>query len=267
MIGKWVQGYFWFAILMISSFHFNLGSDRETEARKAVGSDQKRHITLVGASIGRAWNFFSLAERLRRDDYIFEFVDTGSFDKTLWIKEILARPQNKPDVIIIKECAAYFPGDFSRQKSLVEEWMKECHEANVLPVLATVIPVTRLHSFKKILIDIVKLRNPLKYGNPFRQKRNKAILEYNDWVREYCQRNGWPCLDLEAAVRYSEKKRYLRRDLAKLDGLHVNSKAYKILDQMVISALEKINWEERGRSRRGLGNLTEKSTKMEDKAI
>jgi hypothetical protein len=43
-------------------------------------------------------------------------------------------------------------------------------------------------------------------------------------------------------VRYSEKNRFLREDLARLDGLHINAKAYTILDQIVISALKTVNW-------------------------
>jgi lysophospholipase L1-like esterase len=103
--------------------------------------------------------------------------------------------------------------------------------------------VTRLHSLKKVLIDVVKLRNPFKQGNPFKNKKNKAILEYNDWIIMYCKNSGLCVLDLEQAVRYSAKNRYLREDLAKIDGLHINRKAYKILDKIVLPTLETVNWE------------------------
>lgn len=211
----------------------------------AINRGEKKRIVLIGASIGRAWNFPSLAERMRTEKYIFEFIESGSFDKSPKLEELLTRSENRADMIIIKECAAYFPGDLNQYKNLIERWVRECLHADVLVMPATVIPVTKLHSFKKIIIDILKLRNPLKYGSPFRQKRNKAILEYNDWLREFCFHNHLPCLDLEAAVRMSEERRYLRRDFAQLDGLHLKSKAYKILDQTLLSTLEKIHWEER----------------------
>jgi lysophospholipase L1-like esterase len=107
----------------------------------------------------------------------------------------------------------------------------------VIPIPATVIPVTRFHAYKKWAIDILKLRNPFKQGLPFQHKRQKQILEYNDWLRLYCQGNGFIVLDLEKAVRKNEKKRYLRSGLARLDGLHLNKKGYQALDQLVGPAL------------------------------
>ena len=63
------------------------------------------------------------------------------------------------------------------------------------------------------MIDILKGRNPFKSGSPFRNSRNRAILEYNNWIKTYCQELGLSVLDLEGAVRYSEKNRFLREDL------------------------------------------------------
>ena len=114
---------------------------------------------------------------------------------------------------------------------------------DVIPVPTTVVPVTRLHPFKQILIDIVKGRKFFMFENPFKNRRNKSILKFNDWIRMYCKKCGLSVLDLEGAVRYSEKNRYLREDLARLDGLYLNRKVYKILDQIVIPTLETVNWE------------------------
>jgi hypothetical protein len=247
---NFIQGRKFFVFFALTAL-VTLGSRPEAtfgrtgKESQAMDGQTKKHVILLGASIGRAWNISSLPERMRTDDYVFEYVDGGSFDKSAKLREILTRRENKPDAVFLKECAAYFPGDIDLYKSLMEEWIRECYESGTIPIPTTIVPVTRLHSFKKILIDAAKGRKPFGYGNPFKHKRNAAILEYNNWIKVYCQKKGLPFLDLEAAVRYSEKNRFLRENLAKADGLHINGKAYNILDQIVISTLKKVNWEKK----------------------
>lgn len=216
-------------------------SPQTAENYKSDGSAKKR-IVLLGASIGRNWNISYLPERIGNHDYIFEYVDGGAFDKSVKLMEILARRENKPDAIFLKECAAYFPGDFKHYQSLVKQWIEACHKANVIPIPTTVVPVTRLHSLKKFAIDIVKLRNPFKMGSPLKANRQRAILAFNEWIRTFCAQNDLVLLDLEKAVRKSEKNRFLRSALAKVDGLHLNQKGYKLLDQIVIPTIEKVSW-------------------------
>jgi len=206
-------------------------------------SKKQKHVVLLGASVGKAWNISSLPGRVNNSDYNFEYILCRGFDKSEKLRQVIMRKGNKPDAIFIKECAAYFPGDMKSYKSSVEQWIKECFEADVIPIPTTVVPVTRLHPFKIIMIDIIRGRNLFKYGNQFKNRRNKAILDFNDWVRMYGKKNDLSILDLEAAVRYSRKNRNLREDLARIDGLHLNSKAYKVLDQIVIPALKTVKWE------------------------
>ncbi|MHA1382019.1 MAG: hypothetical protein ACTSRG_26915 [Candidatus Helarchaeota archaeon] len=220
----------------------NVGQKNKCYSISNIDKNMK-HIVLLGASIGRAWDIPSLPERVNNNNYLFEYVGCSGFDKSDCLRKIISRTDNKPDAIFIKECAAYFPGDLNHYQSLMKKWIKECYEKDVIPIPTTVVPVTRLHSLKKFLIDIIKGRNPFESGSLFHNKRNKAILKYNDWIKAYCKRCELSVLDLEGAVRYSEKNRYLREDLAKIDGLHLNSKAYKALDKIVISTLKRLNWE------------------------
>jgi hypothetical protein len=217
--------------------------DNKNSPHLLFNNKERKHIMLLGASIGRAWDISSLPGRIGNHDYIFEYVDEGGFDKSKKLKEILSRLENKPDAIFLKECAAYFPGDFENYKSLMKQWITDCYKAGVIPIPTTVVPVTKLHSSKKFGIDILKLRNPFKLGSPFRNKRQNAILEYNDWIRKYCANNGLTVLDLEQAVCKSKKNRYLKSGLAKVDGLHLNKKGYQSLDKIVIPTLEEVNWE------------------------
>ena len=205
-------------------------------------SPVKKRIVLIGASIGKAWNIEKLPERIHNPDVILEYVGSGTFDKGPQLADVLRRTE-LPHAVIFKECAAYFPGDMGVYKKSMETWVQECRVKGVVPVLTTVVPVTRLHSPKKFLIDIVKLRNPFKFGGPFQQKRWKAILEYNNRIRDYAKKQGLPLLDLEAALRYSEKDRHLQSRWARYDGLHLKLAAYKVLDGVLSSLLNGMRWE------------------------
>jgi lysophospholipase L1-like esterase len=136
----------------------------------------------------------------------------------------------------------------------MEDWVRKCLNVNIIPIPTTIIPVTRLHPFKKFFIDIIILRNPFKLGNPFQSKRIRSILEYNDWIRKYCKVKELTFLDLEAVVRYSGTNRYLREDYAKLDGLHLNRKAYLAMDEILIPTLDRVKWEITIKDQKGVGN-------------
>ena len=105
--------------------------------------------------------------------------------------------------------------------------------------MTTVAPVTRPNYFtKSYLKDLIK-----KYiftKKIHMEERLKYILEYNDWVREYAKEKGLIVLDMEAALRVSDKDRRLRQDLTSGDGLHLNSNAYKIMDNLMD---EKFNYQ------------------------
>jgi hypothetical protein len=200
----------------------------------------KKHVVLLGASVGRAWHIASLPQRTNNQNYDFEYVGYSGFDKTEALTEVLSREEDKPDIVFLKECAAYFPGDLENYKKLMNQWIAMCRMKDAVPVPTTVVPVTRLHALKKFMIDIVKGRNPFDQGSPLAHERNAAVLAYNDWIKDYAKEQGLAVLDLEAAVRYSETNRFLKENMAKLDGLHVNSLAYEKLDQIVIPTLESI---------------------------
>lgn len=213
-----------------------LSSEVNTLTRSSAKPQRK--IVLIGASVGRAWDLPGLPDRHRVEGYAFSYIGHGGFDKSAPLAQVLYGPEGRPDAVILKECAAYFPGDLAVFKQMMTSWIDQCLEAGVVPIPATVVPVTRSHSFKKFGIDIVKLRNPFRQGIPFQYKRQKQILEYNDWIRSYGQAKGLAVLDLEKAVRKSDRNRFLAGRLAKVDGLHLNRKAYLVLDPIVAPTLE-----------------------------
>jgi len=208
---------------------------------EVYGMAKKKYVVLLGASVGHAWNIEALPDRLKQagpvQDYRFEFAGDYQFDKTTTLKSLLARNENKPDTIIIKECAAYFPGDLNQYQTLIKTYVEECLKAGVIPVLATVAPVRDPGIFKlQYWKNIVK--RIIYPSRPGVDARLGGLTAYNDWVRKYAAENKLTVLDLEKVLRISESDRRLRPDVDSGDGLHLNGQAYGLLDQIVISALD-----------------------------
>ena len=209
-----------------------------TCADEVYGMTKKKHVVLLGASVGQAWKIDSLSERLGQNSgansYSFEYVGDYQFDKTQTLRKILQRKQNKPDAILLKECAAYFPGDLARYRELMKSWVKECRDAGVIPLPTTVVPVVRQQSVMTRMKDAVKF----VLGKPTSGMQLERLTQYNDWIRSYAGSENLTVLDLEAALRTSAEDRSLRTDLHSGDGLHLNPKAYQLLDPIVVPALD-----------------------------
>lgn len=196
-------------------------------------------VVLLGASVGQAWEIEKWPQRMQKIKYIFECIAVYDFDKTEALDEIIMRPKRKfrltrtylkgfflpspqkPNVVIIKECSGYFPGDQEQYKSLIKKWVAQCKAAGIKPIVTTVVPITAELS-KRI------------------QGKLEAIIAYNNWVKEYTRENGMDFLDLEAPLRISDTNRALRPDLTIGDGSHLNKKAYDILDNFLLQKLEMI---------------------------
>lgn len=200
-------------------------------------------VVLLGASVGQEWEVGGMPKRLGNNRFQFEAVQAWQFDKTEALEEVLMRPKRKfkptksylkgffepapmkPDVVIIKECAAYFPGDLARFKSLVQKWVASIKASGKKPALATVVPVTSDHARRK-------------------PGRIEAIRAYNDWIRELAAAEKLPLIDLEAALREDATGRLLKAEYTSGDGLHLNRKAYDVLDKTLLDAAMKMTGEE-----------------------
>ena len=210
--------------------------DGATSGIKPVGP---RHIVLLGASVGEAWDISGLPDRTGNSEYSFEYAGEYSADKSERLAGILGRGQDKPDAIIIKECAAYFPGESEKLKTLIRGWVGACRDEDVIPVLATVVPVVRSFPLRVFLLSL--LRGKWRYP----KGTFETVIEFNDWVRDYAEKEGLVVLDLEAALRTSPSDRHLNGRYARVDGLHINEKAYRELDEIVIPAMSRVEFPER----------------------
>ena len=158
-----------------------------------------KRVVLVGASVGKDW-------RLHVPFPGLETLDIYQFDKTPAVAEALAR---RPDLVILKQCAAYFPLDDPEQgEELVVGWVRTVRAAGVKAALATVVPVTRTHAANQ-------------------PGRAEGLWEFNRWVRRFAGEQQVPLLDLEAAVRCSAVDRHLDDALHNGDGLHLGWRTYR----------------------------------------
>jgi len=156
-----------------------------------------KRVVFIGASVARQWRLHLVFPRI-------ETLATYEFDKTQLVQQAI---QRRPDAIVIKECAAYFPSP-QVKRELVERWVVQIRDAGILPVLATVVPVTRAHAAR-------------------RPGRAEGLWAFNDWVRDHCTTEGIPLLDLEAALRCCAADRHLDRQFDSGDGLHLSRRTYR----------------------------------------
>ncbi|MFX0195921.1 MAG: SGNH/GDSL hydrolase family protein [Candidatus Hodarchaeota archaeon] len=193
-----------------------------------------KHVVLLGASVGRSWHIEDLPARIGIQNYRFEYVSEYQFDKTEALQRILQRSGNKSDAIFIKACAAYFPRDQVQYQAQMKTWVELCKGARVIPILTTVVPVIKGGSLQ------LRAKETIKWllGKPTLESRLDGLLQYNDWIRSFAKKEGLAVLDLEAALRTNEEDRSLRIDLHSGDGLHLNKKAYDLLDRIVLPTLE-----------------------------
>jgi hypothetical protein len=211
-----------------------------TMAQASVVNPKPKEIVLLGASIGFYWNIQDLPKRIGIEGYIFEYVGEDGFDKTKSLMGILNRP-NRPDAIFLKECAAYFPGDLAQYKEIMKRAINDCEKAGIIPIMVTVAPVREPGIFKlQYWKNIVK--KIIYPSRPTVEARLRDLTAYNDWLRKYALEEKVALLDLEKALRISESDPRLRPDFDGGDGLHLNAKAYAVLDQVIMPALEKVDW-------------------------
>ncbi|HTT20466.1 MAG TPA: GDSL-type esterase/lipase family protein [Candidatus Sulfotelmatobacter sp.] len=194
------------------------------------------HIVLIGASIGQSWQLAEWPARVKASGFSAESVPAWQFDKSEVVEEILMRPARKfhptrtylkslfqapprkPEIVILKECSSYFPGDLLTYQRSVEGWVSRLEAKRIKVILATVVPVTRSRAAQD-------------------RGKQETLLKYNEWAREFASQHGLKVLDLESALRSDDSGKYLREEFAASDGSHLNSAAYSVLDETLRSAL------------------------------
>ncbi|MCU0230798.1 MAG: SGNH/GDSL hydrolase family protein [Acidobacteria bacterium] len=182
-------------------------------------------VALIGASIARGWQLDGFAARTGRSDVVVEYVGEYGFDKSKSVAALLARgAADRPDVVILKECGAYFPGDQAAYEAMIRRWVAELRTAGIRTAVATVAPVAAPSGVIQHLKEFVKA---WVLG---REDQNAAIARYNAWLRAYAAAESLPLLDLEAALSVQSGVCALDPAYDSGDGLHLDPTAYPKLD-------------------------------------
>jgi hypothetical protein len=194
------------------------------------------HVVLIGASIGQSWHLAEWPARVKASGFSAESVPAWQFDKSEVLEEVLMRPARKfhltrtyltslfqapppkPNIVILKECSSYFPGDLSNYQRGIEGWVRRLQATQIKVILATVVPVTRSRAAQE----------------PGKQE---SLLRYNEWIREFAGQHRIEVLDLESALRSNDLGKYLREEFASTDGSHLNPAAYAVLDETLQTLL------------------------------
>jgi hypothetical protein len=225
-----MRGAVWSLATGILVVGFALIITRHSEDISMSQAGKTTHVVLIGASIGQSWHLAEWPTRVRVSDFSAESVPAWQFDKSEVLEEVLMRPARKfqptrtylrslfqapprkPNIVILKECSSYFPGDLSTYQRSIEDWVSRLQAKQIKVILATVVPVTRSRAAQ----------------SPGKQE---TLLKYNEWIREFANQHGLRVLDLEAALRVGDSDKYLRGEFAATDGSHLNSAAYGVLDE------------------------------------
>jgi len=182
---------------------------------------EPRRITLVGASIGQDWHFERLGDRVPLAEYKFSYVGVNAFDKTPLITGLVGGA-DRPDIVLIKECSTYFPGDIERYRRGVMTWVDQLRKSGIQPMLVTTAPVSE--PFGSAARRFVKKM----LGKP---DWLDTVTAYNDWLKVYAQHEKIPVFDLEAVLRRSDSERWLKAEYDVGDRVHLNAAAYKAMDR------------------------------------
>jgi len=98
-----------------------------------------------------------------------------------------------------------------------------CRANGIKPVFASITPVSDYHKAENPRNEMTKTRPIAK------------IVEVNNWLRDYCQKNHYVYVDYYNALL--DTNGVLGADLAD-DGLHPNAKGYRIMAPLAVKGLD-----------------------------
>ncbi|HZZ93414.1 MAG TPA: SGNH/GDSL hydrolase family protein [Usitatibacter sp.] len=189
----------------------------------AAPAGPPKTVVLVGASIGAGWKIDRLPDRTGVTGYDFRYVGVYDFDKTAAIDAIVRGP-SKPEVVMIKECSTYFPGNLADYERKMQGWVRMLREAGIAPVLVTTppldVPEGTMQRGKE------EIKHLLGRGTA-----SEGIAKFNDWMKAYAAREHIPVFDLEAVLRRAPDNRWMKAEYDSGDRVHLNATGYQAMDR------------------------------------
>ncbi|HWJ48103.1 MAG TPA: SGNH/GDSL hydrolase family protein [Candidatus Udaeobacter sp.] len=103
--------------------------------------------------------------------------------------------------------------------------------------LASFSELARAHGIRVVYSSVLPVHNYTERSKDFfAQRPMPRILELNQWLKDFCEKNNIVYLDYFSAV--VDDKGLLKKDLAD-DGLHPNDAGYKIMAPLAEAAIQK----------------------------
>ena len=199
------------ALCCIAGFMLCSCNNDSTSPNSTNLADQR--VVFVGASITEAWDFAAYFS-----GYDFHKVICFDWDKTQVWSQVVAL---SPDIVVIKECGAYFYTDggtpLGEFQNCMIQMVNNTRSIGAVPVLATTLP-----------IDVGQ--------GGCTQAQLNDIITFNNWVRNYCTTNALKCLDYYTQIADGDGE--LPSNYHDGDGLHPNAACYDALSPIVIPTLE-----------------------------
>lgn len=190
----------------------------------------EKNVVFIGASTGNRWKLPEFPQRVQAPEYNLEFKKIYEFDKSSLVDEVVKRPQ-KPDAVIIKECSVYFPGQQDAYKKQYAGWIASLKQVGIKPIVATTVPPAASQGFVADAKTFIKVR---LLG---RDDQYQQVVDFNNWLREFAQKERIPIVDLEQALRRSDSDRHMVDRFDAGDGIHINKEAYDVLDGVLLKTL------------------------------
>ena len=193
---------------------------------------QELKVVYIEASTGNRWKLQEFPQRTGLSNVQVEFHAIYDFDKTNVVNKILDETVSKPDIIIIQECAVYFPAELSKYEKMYERWMLQIKSSGITPVVATTIVPAQSQGLMQDIKDFIKVNLQGK------DSQYDQIVLFNMWLRDWSQKNSVQVLDLAKALQIDETNFHMADKYNSGDGIHVNSIAYEYLDELLYKMLK-----------------------------
>jgi lysophospholipase L1-like esterase len=194
-----------------------------------------KRIVYIEASTGRAWKLDQFANRTGVTNLSIQFVPVYDFDKSAVVAKVLEPSTANPDIVVLQECSAYFPGPLEDYKKMYHGWIQQIKRAGVVPVVATTVPPAERSGLLSSAKEFIKIHI---LG---RESQHDQIAAFNDWLRWEAKHEGLRVLDLEESLRRSGTDRRMNDAYDAGDGTHLNEKAYQLLDSQFARLLKEMD--------------------------
>ncbi len=199
-----------------------LGRYRDADKALTTPADGESRVVFLGDSITDYWK---LENYFAGKPYINRGVDGQS------TPEMLVR--FRQDVIDLHPAVLVVLAGTNDIAGVTGPTRNEDLEANY----SSMAELARAHHIRVIFASLLPVNNYTQEAKEsFALRPRERLQAVNDWLRDYCGKNGLVYLDYASSL--ADEKSMLRRELSD-DGLHPNDAGYKIMAPLAEKAIAK----------------------------